>query len=204
MLGFFKSADIFFGSLIGAVVGMLRTIDYAVISYPLGAYIHVLRGTPFLIHLYLVYFILPTTGISWLQFEAFPAAGFIGVGKPGKAGVDDAVENAAGFDVFQSPGISGLRRERHRRNRDSGKGNRKAKGGQGKTSVEPTIVGTSAEGANVYFNPDDVCLDPDVLPSTTETQELPDGSQPAPPTEPAPIGHPAPLGVRSTGDEDRV
>ena len=65
---------IFFGSLIGAVVGMLRTIDYAVISYPLGAYIHVLRGTPFLIHLYLVYFILPTTGISWLQFEAFPAA----------------------------------------------------------------------------------------------------------------------------------
>jgi len=65
---------IFFGSLIGAVVGMLRTLDYAVINYPLGAYIHTLRGTPFLIHLYLIYFILPATGISWLQFEAFPAA----------------------------------------------------------------------------------------------------------------------------------
>ena len=40
----------------------------------LGAYIHTLRGTPFLIHLYVVYFILPATGISWLQLEAFPAA----------------------------------------------------------------------------------------------------------------------------------
>jgi len=62
------------GSLIGAVVGMLRTLGYAVISYPLGAYIHALRGTPFLIHLYFVYFMLPATGIPWLQFEAFPAA----------------------------------------------------------------------------------------------------------------------------------
>ncbi len=65
---------IFFGSIIGVVIGMLRTLDYAVINYPLGAYIHALRGTPFLIHLYLVYFMLPATGISWLQFEAFSAA----------------------------------------------------------------------------------------------------------------------------------
>ncbi len=65
---------IFFGSLLGIVVGMLRTLDYAVITYPLGAYIHALRGTPFLIHLYFVYFMLPATGISWLQLEAFPAA----------------------------------------------------------------------------------------------------------------------------------
>ena len=65
---------IFFGSVLGIVVGMLRTLDYAVITYPLGAYIHALRGTPFLIHLYFVYFMLPATGISWLQLEAFPAA----------------------------------------------------------------------------------------------------------------------------------
>lgn len=65
---------IFFGSLIGVVVGLLRTLGYAVISYPLGAYIHALRGTPFLIHLYIIYFMLPATGIAWLQFEAFPAA----------------------------------------------------------------------------------------------------------------------------------
>ena len=65
---------IFFGSLIGVVVGMLRTLDFPLITYPLGAYIHALRGTPFLIHLYIVYFMLPATGISWLQLEAFPAA----------------------------------------------------------------------------------------------------------------------------------
>ncbi len=65
---------IFFGSLIGVVVGMLRTLDFPLITYPLGAYIHALRGTPFLIHLYFVYFMLPSTGISWLQLEAFPAA----------------------------------------------------------------------------------------------------------------------------------
>ncbi len=65
---------IFFGSLLGIVVGMLRTLDYALITYPLGAYIHTLRGTPFLIHLYFVYFMLPATGILWLQFEAFAAA----------------------------------------------------------------------------------------------------------------------------------
>ena len=65
---------ILFGSLIGVVVGMLRTLGYAVINYPLGAYIHALRGTPFLIHLYVIYFMLPATGISWLQLEAFPAA----------------------------------------------------------------------------------------------------------------------------------
>ncbi len=65
---------IFFGSLIGVVVGMLRTLDNRLITYPLGAYIHALRGTPFLIHLYFIYFMLPQTGISWLQLEAFPAA----------------------------------------------------------------------------------------------------------------------------------
>jgi len=65
---------IFFGSFLGAIIGMLRTLNYAVINYPLGAYIHALRGTPFLIHLYFVYFMLPQTGISWLQLEAFPAA----------------------------------------------------------------------------------------------------------------------------------
>lgn len=65
---------IFFGSALGVVIGMLRTLGYRVINYPLGAYIHALRGTPFLIHLYFIYFMLPQTGISWLQLDAFPAA----------------------------------------------------------------------------------------------------------------------------------
>ena len=65
---------IFFGSILGSAIGLLRTMNMLAVNLILGAYIHALRGTPFLIHLYVVYFILPTTGISWLQLEAFPAA----------------------------------------------------------------------------------------------------------------------------------
>ena len=62
------------GSILGFVVGMLRTVGGRAVSATLGLYIHALRGTPFLVHLYLIYFVLPATGISWLQLEAFPAA----------------------------------------------------------------------------------------------------------------------------------
>ena len=62
------------GSLLGFLVGMLRTVGGWPISATLGIYIHALRGTPFLVHLYVIYFMLPATGISWLQLEAFPAA----------------------------------------------------------------------------------------------------------------------------------
>ena len=65
---------IFLGSFLGAIIGMLRTLDSRLVTYPLGIYIHALRGTPFLIHLYFVYFMLPSTGISWLQLEAYTAA----------------------------------------------------------------------------------------------------------------------------------
>ena len=69
-----SSITIICGSLLGAVVGMLRTVGGRLVSATLGVYIHVLRGTPFLVHLYVIYFMLPATGISWLQLEAFPAA----------------------------------------------------------------------------------------------------------------------------------
>ena len=62
------------GSILGFVVGILRTVGGWPVSATLGLYIHALRGTPFLVHLYVIYFVLPTTGISWLQLEAFPAA----------------------------------------------------------------------------------------------------------------------------------
>ena len=62
------------GSALGFVVGILRMMGGWAISTTLGLYIHALRGTPFLVHLYIIYFVLPTTGISWLQLEAFPAA----------------------------------------------------------------------------------------------------------------------------------
>ncbi len=69
-----SSITILCGSTLGFVVGMLRTLGGWPISATLGIYIHALRGTPFLVHLYVIYFVLPATGISWLQLEAFPAA----------------------------------------------------------------------------------------------------------------------------------
>ena len=62
------------GSILGFAVGILRTVGGKPISMTLGLYIHALRGTPFLVHLYVIYFVLPATGVSWLQLEAFPAA----------------------------------------------------------------------------------------------------------------------------------
>ena len=62
------------GSMIGFVIGMLRPVGGKLISIFLGIYVHTLRGTPFLVHLYVIYFVLPATGIAWLQLEAFPAA----------------------------------------------------------------------------------------------------------------------------------
>ncbi len=69
-----SAITIFFGSILGVVVGMLRTLKLWIINIPLGLFIHSIRGTPFLIHLYVVFFMLPATGISWLQLDAFPAA----------------------------------------------------------------------------------------------------------------------------------
>ena len=62
------------GSLLGFIVGMLRTVGGWLVSFTLGIYIHALRGTPFIVHLYVIYFVLPSTGIAVLQLEAFPAA----------------------------------------------------------------------------------------------------------------------------------
>ncbi len=62
------------GSILGFVGGSLRTVGGWPVSATLGIYIHALRGTPFLVHLYVIYFVLPATGISWLKLEAFPAA----------------------------------------------------------------------------------------------------------------------------------
>jgi len=62
------------GSILGFAIGMLRILGGKIINFILGIYVHTLRGTPFLVHLYVIYFMLPATGISLLQLEAFPAA----------------------------------------------------------------------------------------------------------------------------------
>lgn len=65
---------IFCGTLVGAIVGIGRAVGPRVLKWLLGAYIHLWRGTPFLCQIYIVYFVVPQTGLAWLQFGTFQAA----------------------------------------------------------------------------------------------------------------------------------
>jgi polar amino acid transport system permease protein len=62
------------GSLIGFSIGVIRSQKVPVLTGLFGAYIHVLRGTPFLVQLYVFYFVLPNTGVSWLSWDSRTAA----------------------------------------------------------------------------------------------------------------------------------
>ncbi len=67
-------ASIIAGSLLGFTIGLIRSYKVPVINVLLGAYIHFLRGTPFLVQLYLFYFVLPNTNVSWLSWDSQTAA----------------------------------------------------------------------------------------------------------------------------------
>lgn len=62
------------GSLIGAAIGLVRSQRVPLLTGLFGLYIHILRGTPFLVQLYVFYFVLPNTGISWLSWDSRTAA----------------------------------------------------------------------------------------------------------------------------------
>lgn len=62
------------GTTLGSVVGIGRALGPRPLVWLLGAYIHLWRGTPFLCQIYIVYFVLPQTGVAWLQFGSFQAA----------------------------------------------------------------------------------------------------------------------------------
>jgi polar amino acid transport system permease protein len=59
------------GSAAGLLVALARLSRHAFLRYPAFIYIWVIRGTPALIHLFLIYFGLPTIGIT---LEPLPAA----------------------------------------------------------------------------------------------------------------------------------
>ncbi|MEN3931511.1 amino acid ABC transporter permease [Microvirga sp. W0021] len=62
------------GSTLGFAIGILRTERIPVLNPLLALYIHVLRGTPFLVQLYIFYYVMPNLNISWLQWDATTAA----------------------------------------------------------------------------------------------------------------------------------
>lgn len=77
--GFWETLKVSFvaiiaGSLLGFVIGVIRSYRIRGVHQLLGVYIHVLRGTPFLVQLYIFYFVLPNTGIELLHWDSMTAA----------------------------------------------------------------------------------------------------------------------------------
>lgn len=62
------------GTLAGATVAVLRTLNIAVLNVVLRAYVELFRGTPLLMQLFFVYFGLPMLGVNvdkfWAAFSA--------------------------------------------------------------------------------------------------------------------------------------
>lgn len=66
---------VFFGSLFGTIVGALRVSPIAPLRRVAATYIYIIRGTPLLIQLFLIYFGLPSLGLNLSAY----ASGIIGL-----------------------------------------------------------------------------------------------------------------------------
>jgi len=60
-----------FATILGFILGMMRASNKKLLTWPIGAYVFVVRGTPFVVQIFIIFFILPEWGI---QLDAFPAA----------------------------------------------------------------------------------------------------------------------------------
>jgi len=65
---------ILIGSAIGFTLGVAKTAGFRPLNGVINLYLHLLRGSPYLVQLYIVYFVLPATGIAWLSFDSYTAA----------------------------------------------------------------------------------------------------------------------------------
>src|SRR5512144_3065217 len=59
------------GTVIGFIWGIIRASRSRVGKSVIGAWVDIIRGTPFLVQIFIIFFIMPEFGI---QLEAFPAA----------------------------------------------------------------------------------------------------------------------------------
>lgn len=64
---------ILFGTILGFLLGIARSRKRKILTIPIGIYVSLIRGTPFVVQIFIVFFILPEWGI---QLEAFTAAVF--------------------------------------------------------------------------------------------------------------------------------
>lgn len=59
------------GSIIGFICGIIRAGRNKILRAVIGVWVDLIRGTPFLVQVFIIFFILPSAGI---ELEAFPAA----------------------------------------------------------------------------------------------------------------------------------
>ncbi len=72
--GLWLTFQILFGSIIGFLMGVGKTLNIGILEKFINAYLHVLRGSPYLVQLYIIYFVLPSLGVAWLSFDSYTAA----------------------------------------------------------------------------------------------------------------------------------
>ncbi len=63
--------SLFAGTIIGFIGGIIRAGRNKFLSAIVGIWVDLIRGTPFLVQVFIIFFILPSAGI---ELEAFPAA----------------------------------------------------------------------------------------------------------------------------------
>jgi len=66
-----SSLGLIFSTILGFMLGIMRASNKKLLTWPIGAYVFVIRGTPFVVQIFIIFFILPEWGI---QLDAFPAA----------------------------------------------------------------------------------------------------------------------------------
>jgi polar amino acid transport system permease protein len=62
------------GSALGGVLGTLRSLRLPAVTGLIGLYLHLFRGSPFLVQLYVFYYLFPQSGLALLQFDSFTAS----------------------------------------------------------------------------------------------------------------------------------
>ncbi len=63
--------SLFIGTLVGFMLGIVRASRHRMLRFVIGLWVDLIRGTPFLVQLFITFFILPELG---LHLEALPAA----------------------------------------------------------------------------------------------------------------------------------
>ncbi|MBA3010967.1 MAG: amino acid ABC transporter permease, partial [Proteobacteria bacterium] len=94
-------------TLLGFVLGIFRSGNNRILKFIIGIYVSFVRGTPFVVQIFIIFFILPEWGI---QLEAFPAA-LLAMGIMGSAFICEIVAggiNAIPKGQWEAATSSGL------------------------------------------------------------------------------------------------